>query len=111
MLSDPSAPDAPLRPAVLRAADDRVVAYLEAYAPLSWNGGGSSARFEIVDSSDVAIGQPVIASLHSAGAGRWTISGELAIETLKPGSYEVVATIALEGTPEQRLTRPFAIVR
>jgi VWFA-related protein len=111
MLADPSAPDAPLRPAVLRAADDRVVAYLEAYASLLWNGARSSTRFEIVDSRGAPVDQPVTASLRSAGAGRWTISGELSVGALKPGSYEVVATIALEGMPEQRLTRPVVVVR
>ena len=111
MLADPSAPDAPLRPAVLRAADDRVVAYLEAYASLLWNGARSRTRFEIVDSGGVPAGQPVTASLRGAGAGRWTISADLPVGGLKPGSYDVIATIGLEGMPEQRLTRPFVIVQ
>ena len=110
MLADPSAPDAPLRPAVLRAADDRIVAYLEAYASLLWNAAGSRVTFEIVDSSGAVIGRPVIVSPHSAGAGRWTTTAELPIRSLSAGSYEVVATIALQGIPEQRLTRPFVVV-
>jgi hypothetical protein len=111
MLADPSAPDAPLRPAVLRAAGDRVVAYLEAYASLLWNGAASHVRFVIVDSGGATVGQPVTASPHGAGAGRWTISSELPIGSLAPGSYEVIATIALQGVPEQRLLRPFVVVR
>jgi VWFA-related protein len=110
MLADPSAGEAPLRPAVLRVAADRVVAYLEAYAPIGWNSELSRARFEIEDSRGAAVGQPVTASLQSAGAGRWTVSSELAIGDVAPGSYEVAATIALQGIPEQRLTRPFVVV-
>jgi hypothetical protein len=110
MLADPSAPDAPLRPAVLRAGDDRVIAYLEAYAPLGWNSGGSRVRLEIRDSQGAIAGTPVTADLRGGGAGRWTISSELPIGNLAPGSYEVVATIALQGIPEQRLTRPFVVM-
>jgi len=109
MLADPSGPDAPLRPAVLRAGGDRVVAYIEAYASLAGNAG--RVRFEIVDSGGAALGQGVSVAPRSAGAGRWTMSGEIPIGSLAAGSYEVVATIALQGMPEQRLTRPFAIVK
>ncbi len=111
MLADPTAPDAPLRPTVLRAAGDRVVAYLEAYAPPGWNGAASRARFEIRDSQGVIVGAPLAADPRGTGAGRWTISSELPIGNLAAGSYEVLATIALEGIPEQRLIRPFVVVQ
>jgi len=111
MLADPSAPDASLRPAVLRAADDRIVAYLEAYTPAGWNSEGSRARFEITDSRGATVGPPVTASPRSAGAGRWIISSELATGNLAAGSYEVAATISLTGIPEQRLTRPVVVVQ
>ncbi len=111
MLADPAAGDAPLRPAVLRAATDRLAAYLEAYAPIGWSGATSRVRFEIADSRGASLGQPVTTALQSAGAGRWTMSGELAIGHLAPGSYEVVATVTLQGVPEQRLVRPFVVVQ
>jgi len=111
MLADPAPPEAPLRPAVLRAAGDRIVAYVEAYAPLGWNAAGSSVRFEMIDSRGTAVREPVAASPRSAGAGRWTMSGELPIANVGAGSYQMVATVTLPGIPEQRLTRPFVIVR
>ena len=110
MLADPSAGEAPLRPAVLRADADRVVAYLEVYAPIGWNSGSSRARFEIADGRGAAVGRAVTAPLQNAGSGRWTVSSELTIGDLAPGSYEVAATVALQGIPEQRLTRPFVVV-
>ena len=110
MLAGPSAPNAPLRPAVLRAAGDRIVAYLEAYASLLWNGAASHVKFEIVDSSGAAIGPSVMVVPHGSGGGRWTMTSELPIGSLPAGSYDVVATLALVGMPEQRLTRPFVVV-
>ena len=110
MLAEPAPPDAPLRPAVLRASGDRIAAYLEAYAPVQSDVSGA-AQFEIRSSMGAAAGAPVTAPLKNAGAGRWTIASELPIAGLAPGAYEVVATITLKGLPEQRLTRPFVVVR
>lgn len=110
MLADPTPSDAPLRPAVLRAAGDHIVAYLEAYGPVR-SSVAEGAQFEIRDSNGATVGTRGIAPLRKAGAGRWTISSDLAIGSLAPGAYEVVATITLTGIPEQRLTRPFVVVK
>ncbi len=111
MLADPSAPDAPLRPAVLRAAGDRLTAYLEAYAAPGWNGAGSQVQFDITDGTGATIGAPMTAPFRSAGGGRWIVSPELAIGNLAAGGYEITATISLAGMPELRLTRPFVVVQ
>ena len=73
----------------------------------SFVGGGS--RLVTIEEAET-LGQPVVSPLRGAG-GRWTISSELPIGNLAAGSYEVVATIALPGSPEQRLTRPFVVVQ
>jgi hypothetical protein len=39
------------------------------------------------------------------------MSGELLIANVGAGSYQMVATVTLPGIPEQRLMRPFVIVR
>jgi VWFA-related protein len=102
---------APLRPTVARASSDRMILYLEAYAPTTTLPAGSSVRIDVTAAGESSPALSAPAALRGAGAQRWTATAELALGSLAPGPYLAAAVVTIPGAPPQRLTRSFVVTR
>jgi VWFA-related protein len=111
LIADPAPDGTPgLRPAAARASGDRIVMYLEAYAPEGWTPPGD-LRFELL-APDAA--KPVLstrAPLRIAGAGRWSASVEVQLDGFAPGPYMAAVQVPFEPGSPERLTRSFVVAR
>lgn len=107
MLAPPAPASAPLRPLVLRAATDSVMAYLEVYIPKDWQASTARAVADI-EREDLKESRSVPATIE-AGAGRWIVRAHLPMKDLTPGAHTVTMTLTLPGIPDQRIARRFVV--
>lgn len=111
MLAEPAAEaGAALQPVVASLRGDRLVAYLELYAPDDWTPGAGAVTVEVAAGE----GEPparIPAVLERTGAGRWTATARWPLDGRPPGARLVVMTVALPRAEPIRLSRPFAVER
>jgi VWFA-related protein len=111
MIADPlNADDPVLRPTAARAKGDRVLMYLEAYAPPGWSPSGE-VEFEVSGPGSSGLMQTAAAAFHPAGQGRWMASVEVSLETLAPGPYLAAARVPVGGPSPHRLSRTFVVAK
>ena len=93
-----------LRPVVLRATGDRVVAYLEVY------GAPQGKIAAVVDVQREGVSAPIAShAAHVASQpGRVAITADIPLASLEPGAY--LATVRIDGTPHV-FTRRFVVAR
>jgi VWFA-related protein len=109
MLAEPPvSPSEPLRPLIVSASADRLVAYIEAYGPETWRAQDARAVYEITGEGGPAI-LTVPASFKPVTPGRWVASADLPLATLKPGTYSAALRLTLPGSAEQTLSRRFVV--
>jgi VWFA-related protein len=111
MIADPlNADDPVLRPTAARATGDRVLMYLEAYAPQGWS-PSSDVQFELVGPTSPKPSLTASAAFHPTGQGRWTASVEVALDAVAPGAYLAAARVPLDAGTAHPVSRTLVITR
>jgi VWFA-related protein len=102
-------PSDALIPSVVRVSSDRLVGYLELYAPATWSPEAGSVTIGVTTSDDSAPLLSVPAEFSGAGSGRWVVRGVLPLSDLPPGRYLATARLAIAGLSAEPLIRPFVV--
>ena len=103
-----AAGEATPRPAVARAAGDRVVVYFEAYAPDGWT-PPPSIVFELTGANAERPAASAPGAFRAAGEGRWIARAEIPVAALAPGPYIAAAVVPVTGGDPIRLTRSLVL--
>ena len=108
MLAEAGSEQETLRPVVISAPRDRMVAYLEVYASAGWRPPEDAVTVTVTK-----VGSPdgltsARAAAKDAGNGRWTFRAELPLGDLAPGAYTAAARLTI-GTPGAVLERAFVV--
>ena len=109
MLADP--PDTAggvLRPVVVHAAGERMIAYLEAYAD-RWDAAQPSAAFEISKDGEPTPLRSAPAVFKQLAPGRFAVSMDVPLKEISQGSYSVTVRITHKDEPPHQVTRRFVI--
>ncbi|MBA3886829.1 MAG: VWA domain-containing protein [Acidobacteria bacterium] len=110
MIADPLNGESPvLRPTAARAAGERVLLHVEAYAPPAWSPDGD-VEFELIGPSS-ASALTATAAFRPSGVGRWTASVEVSLEAIAPGPYLAAARVPLGFGAPHPLSRTLVITR
>ena len=109
MLSEPASSGA-LRPVVIRAGGDKLVAYIETYGAAGWNPAGIKAVAEVVGEDGSSL-LSVPAVFKPEAPGRWALSGEVPLTAIPAGEYLLKVSLTAREGPETHLTRRFVIPR
>ncbi len=102
-------PSDALIPSVVRVSSDRLVGYLELYAPANWSPADGSVTIAITTPDDPAPLLSVPAEIGGAGAGRWVVRAVLPLSDLPPGRYLACARLTIAGLSAEPLVRPFVV--
>lgn len=107
MLSDAAASDA-LRPLVIRAGSDKLIAYLETYGADGWNPETVGVAVEVGrDDGPPVLSVPSV--FKPLAAGRWALSSDVPLAGIPPGEYVLKVTLAPKDGPAIHRTRRFVI--
>jgi len=96
-----------LIPSIVRAGADRLVAYLEIYAPAGWAPPEGLASIVITTPDGSAPLISVPGNISAAGSGRWVLRAEVPLGDLPPGPYVASARLTIAGLAKDGLTHPF----
>jgi VWFA-related protein len=110
MLAETNAgPSGALQPLVVRAAGELIVAYVEVYADDKWSADGAGGLVELT--REEAPGEPhsIAAGFKKLAPGRFSVSADIPLKDLEPGTYAVKLTLRLPGQEPQYLTRRVVI--
>jgi VWFA-related protein len=100
-----------LIPSIVRTRADRIVAYLEIYAPPGWTPPEGLATIAITSPDSSAPLVSVPGQISAAGSGRWVLKTEVPLVDLPPGPYVASASLAIHGLAKDGLAHPFVVVR
>ena len=108
MLAEAGSEQETLRPVVISAPRDRMVAYLEAYASAGWRPPEDAVTVTVTKVGSPDALTSARAAAKDAGNGRWTFRAELPLGDLAPGAYTAAARLTI-GTPGAILERAFVV--